>query len=230
MLVKKSGTLIAALIVLTGCQQPLWNKPGASLEDFNADKYQCMQGSQQQTSSAYISRYGGSASSGQTLNQPLYDACMNAKGWSLQAQSARSDQAGQNREAENAVKSMTEKHKAFCADPTFEPYFSKTACTADKITFEQLADKSKISPAAKAIFLEVRNRVDATAREYNDLQRKYGGTVGAKRADLYAATAKVQHDKNNLDLYNGLITWGEYNRRRQEIYSENAAAEKKITS
>ena len=231
MITKTSALLLGVLIALTGCAQPLWNKPGASVEDFNVDKYQCMQGAQQQTSSAYINRYGGGASSGQSTNAPLYNACMNAKGWTLQAQSANSERAAQNNaEANAALKDIDERHQALCADPKFEAYFSKTACTVNKTTFEQLADRSKISPAAKAIFLEVRNRVDSNAREYYAIWRKFGGAVGAKRVDLYEATAKIQSDKNNLDLYNGLITWGEYNRRRQEIYNELTAAWKKITS
>lgn len=230
MFAKKWALLGAATFALGGCQQPWWNKPGASTDDFNADKYQCMQGSQQQTSSAYISRYGGSASSGQSTNEPLFAACMNAKGWTLGTRNVSSDQAAQNNaEVEAAFKGITEKQAQQCADPKFEPYYSKTACLADKITFEQLADKSKISPAARAIFVEQRSATDTLNRELLDLQRKYGGAMWAKRADLYVATAKVQNDKNNLDLYNGQITWGDYNRRRQEIHSEYMAAAKKIT-
>jgi hypothetical protein len=133
-------------------------------------------------------------------------------------------------EAAAAGKAQTERGMRNCADPRFTLYYTRTACLADKMTFEELADTSKISSEAKAIFPELRNVVDDVAREYVDLLRKYGGTVGAKRADLYVSTAKVQNDKNNLDLYNGLITWGEYNKRRQEIYREYQAAASAITS
>ena len=67
-------------------------------------------------------------------------------------------------------------------------------------------------------------------REAFDLQRKYGGAAGAKRIDLYMTTSKVQNDKNNLDLNSSLITWGEYNRRRQDIYRQYDAAAKQIAS
>jgi hypothetical protein len=229
MITKKFALSIVTLIVLSGCQQPLWNKPGASVADFNTDKFACMQVSQQQSSSVYVNRYGGVGSSGQTLNQPLYDACMNSKGWTQQSASASSAQATQkNAEVEAAVKDIRGKAERLCTLPQFEPYYSKTACSADKITFEQLADKSKISPEAKAIFTELRNQVDAGARESWDLVRKFDGPIGAKKADLYFTTAKIQNDRNNLDLYNGAITWGEYNRRRQEIWSEYVAASKNI--
>jgi hypothetical protein len=74
-LTKKSTLSIGALVFLTGCQQPVWNKPGASQADFSTERYRCMQESQQQSSSAYVNRYGGAASSGQTTNEPLFIAC-----------------------------------------------------------------------------------------------------------------------------------------------------------
>ena len=84
---KQAVALGVSLFILSGCATPTsWNKPGASAQDFNADNYQCMQGSQHQTSSVYVNPYGGSSSSRQTTNIPLFNACMNAKGWSLQRQ------------------------------------------------------------------------------------------------------------------------------------------------
>src|SRR5215475_11279253 len=77
---------IASLaLMVSACHQSMvWNKPGASQAAFNTDRYRCMQESQQQSSSAYINRYAGYASSGQTTNDALFQACMNASGWSLQ--------------------------------------------------------------------------------------------------------------------------------------------------
>jgi hypothetical protein len=37
---KRFASPIAALFALTGCQPAVWNKPGASLSDFNADRFQ----------------------------------------------------------------------------------------------------------------------------------------------------------------------------------------------
>ena len=226
---KKIVGLGVSLFMLGGCAAPpLWYKPGASTQDFNVDKYQCMQGSQQQTSSVYIGPYGGSGSSGQSTNSPLYNACMNAKGWTLQAQSA--DTVQSNAEAQSASKALAAKADSMCADPKFEPYYSKTACTTEKITFDQLIDKSKISPAARAIFPELRRAVDAITEEDFAVRRKYGGSVQNNRANLYYSTFKSQNDKNNANLYDGSITWGEYNKRRQELRSEYIAAASKITS
>ena len=97
------------------------------------------------------------------------------------------------------------------------------------MTFDQLADTSKISSEARAIYSELRNKLDATSREFADLLRKYGGTVGAKRASVFDASL-IATQQINLALCNGQITWGEYNKRRQEIYRQYLAADKEITS
>lgn len=216
----------AILLLLSACAEPppLWNKTGATEQQFNTDKYQCMQGSQQQTSSAYIGPYGGSASSGQSTNTALFNACMNAKGWRLERQSASNQSPQITEEAKAAAEARRRRYEQICADPRFQPYFAKTACGADKITFAQLADTTKASPEVRAIFIDVRNAIDSEVDDWLSAERKYGGAIGAKKANLYLATAKIENDRNNLNLYNGQITWGEYNTRRQEIYKAYAAA------
>jgi len=81
----------------------------------------------------------------------------------------------------------------------------------------------------KAIFLELRSKQDAHNREYVNLLRKYGGAAGVKQAALYEATIPAQNE-NNLALYNGRITWGEYNKRRLQIFRQYQAAAAGITS
>jgi len=218
----KTIAVAAFSLVLLGCAEPMvWNKSGASQADFNTDRYRCMQESQQQSSSAYVNRYGGYASSGQTTNESLFNACMTAQGWSLGRDNST--------DAKAAMKDFLARAHQNCADPKYAPYYGKTACRASDITLGQVTDTSTISPAEKAIFLEVRNRLDATNREYTSLLRQYGGAVGRKRAVAIDAFApRIQ--QNNLDLYEGRTTWGEYNKRRQQIYRETQAAENSITS
>ena len=224
----------AVLVVLTGCQAapPLmvWNKSGASASEFNTERYQCMQSSQHQYSSAYVSGsyvpgfgagYSGSASSGQTTNQPLFNACMNAKGWSLQ-QDNKSQAMAEFKDADNYVARV-------CADPKYAPYYSKAPCKVNQITPEQMADAAKISPEAKAVFSDVTAQLTQAGSMYPDALRKYGGIIGVRRAELYQTTY-LQYQQNNQNLYSGQITWGEYNKRRSQIAQEYLAADTSIRS
>ena len=218
---KKIGPIALALLAGACAAPQAWNKPGASVADFNTEKYECMQASQHQVSSAYVNRYGGAASSEQTTNAPLYAACMNAHGWSLQKDYSA--------DAKAQAKDLVDRLNRICTDPKYAAYYSKSACKADQVTFDQLADTSKISPEARAIYPELRNKLDATSREFADLLRRYGGTAGARRASAFDASL-IATQQINLALYEGQITWGEYNKRRQEIYRQSLAADKEITS
>ena len=81
------------LVLLSSCALPpqmVWYKPNAQQGEFEQAKYQCLRESQQYGSSSYIAPnalvggYIGSASSGSYTNEPLFGACMTAKGWRLQ--------------------------------------------------------------------------------------------------------------------------------------------------
>lgn len=54
-----------------------WYQPGVSQQDLADDKYECMSKSQMQVNSGYA----GAASSGTTPNMPLFQACMQARGY-----------------------------------------------------------------------------------------------------------------------------------------------------
>lgn len=72
--------------LLSACTPMVWNKPGASQDDFSKDRYECLQQSQQRSAGASINRAGLVASDNVITNAELFRACMNAHGWYLQAQ------------------------------------------------------------------------------------------------------------------------------------------------
>lgn len=81
--------VLCLLLSIAGCaaMRPpkLWVKRGATTEEFNEDKYACLQQSQQFASGSYSGIYGATSNSGMTTNITLYSACMNAKGYSLKS-------------------------------------------------------------------------------------------------------------------------------------------------
>ena len=72
--------------LLSACAPMVWNKPGATQDDFAKDRYECLQQAQQRSAGARISSAGLVANDNIVTNGPLFDACMNAHGWYLQAQ------------------------------------------------------------------------------------------------------------------------------------------------
>ena len=93
-----------------------------------------------------------------------------------------------------------------------------------------MADPTRISPEAKAVFSEVTAQIAQANSKTMDAQRKYGGTVGTNRADLWQTVTYPQLQQNYQNLYSGQITWGEYNKRRSQISQEYFAADARIRS
>ena len=211
--------------LFAGCaHNNVWVKPGASTNEFNVDKYDCMQQSQQKSSGAFVNPYGGVASSGSITNWNLYNSCMNAKGWSLQDSNTLSKPVDQNSDEfkqkkaifDDTMKKFAEKTKAICAKPEYAALMVKTSCSSKDITFEQIADNTKITPEQKPIFIKYRTEVDAVTKE----QKEYLHTLtypGDIRLSNYLDSIQPEIDKYNLDLLNGVITWGEYNQRRKDM-------------
>lgn len=225
--------VLAAALVLCGCQQDtappraaaaqadrvMVVKPGMSRQEYSTDRYECMQASQRQTTRVA----NGVSDTSQTTNVPLYSACMSARGYSARKVSDFESQMG-GPEVQAAIKAHRSKGAStICANPAYAAYFAKTPCNTVAITSQQMADTSKISPEAKAVLTEVRGALNAYADEYFRILRN-GTPAGAKVADINLSVARPQDDKNDRDLYDGIITWGTYNKRRLEIYRDYATA------
>ena len=75
--------IIISAILLVACQTSMvWLKDGGSPQDLDQDNYQCLQEAQEQFSETYISFNGGSSTENVSVtNVPLFNACMEARGW-----------------------------------------------------------------------------------------------------------------------------------------------------
>jgi hypothetical protein len=88
-----AGIFFLSLLVACAGTHSVWVKPGAKDSDFNQEKYACMQSAQQPYASSIGYNSGGivspsaittaSSSAGIATNEQLFNACMNAKGWTL---------------------------------------------------------------------------------------------------------------------------------------------------
>lgn len=114
---------------------------------------------------------------------------------------------------------LHEKSKAICAMPEFAQIFAKMACSPQDITFEQLADNTKITEEQKPIFLKLVAQSDALSKETIESFRN--GDDGAKRWAGYLDSIQSENNELRLALYNGKITWGAYNQRRKSDYAHN---------
>ncbi len=220
--------VLVGLILLTGCAK-VWVKPGASTDDFNRDKYACLQQSQQQVSVLAVGKYSGYGQSSQETNATLYSSCMNSRGWTLRNQQDAASTVSQNQNELELEKARLKSLGAqSCEDKKFASFYAKTSCLATDITLEQLSDKSRATASQKAVMSEIKSNIKEYYVEYSAMCRKYDGKKGALYASYLDADFLPKMEKSYLDLYNGKITWGEFNQKRKDLHNENKAKYREI--
>jgi hypothetical protein len=118
--------------------------------------------------------------------------------------------------------------KAGCNSPEFQLYYNKTSCSANDITLSQMTDKSKITTAEKSVLEAATINVDNLLKDNLNLSRQLGSQKDKAYADYVETVQNPSLEKNRLDLFDGKITWGDFNRRRKEIADTSAATRKRI--
>lgn len=203
--------VIFACLALCACApQSMWIKPGSAADDFSNDKYACMQQSQQPNSSAYVGRYGGSASSGMITNGNLFGACMNAHGWYL---TAVSDPRAFNDE----FKVLAAQRLEMCSKPELQVIFArKMACEPKATTPEELADRSKATESEKSALRQWEDFLQQNNQKAAEIDRKYAHQTGEVMAGLIERNTQAGVQLAS-QLQDGRITWGEYNRSRLDL-------------
>jgi hypothetical protein len=109
--------------------------------------------------------------------------------------------------------------KTTCKEAELQEYYKKSACSAFDIAFEQITDSTKITDEQKNVLIKQRQKVMQIEKISDEIETMRG-VVGQKFLDIVANYTRPENEKNNLDLYNGVITWGEYNKKRKEIALE----------
>jgi hypothetical protein len=119
-------------------------------------------------------------------------------------------------------------NSTFCKNAEYAIIHARTACWVDKITFVQIANKSKITDKQKAILPEYIAAATSFNKEFNKIFRTNGGAAGGKFADLREKMIDAKFEKNYLDLYSGEITWGEFNQRMKDALRSFRAEANKL--
>lgn len=59
----------------------VWQKPGSPQDEFAQDQYSCIQLAQQKVSGAVVNQQEGTSASNVAIDDSLFAACMNSRGW-----------------------------------------------------------------------------------------------------------------------------------------------------
>jgi hypothetical protein len=232
---KRVVGLVMLSVWLAGCAttntNQLWYPTKEGL-DFKKDKYECVQESKTPWSGGGTGLLGvavmaGTSSSAQSEADKLFNMCMEARGYILKDKDEMEKKISNALDVANKSK---EKLKTICAKPEYAVIFVKSPCNIveSPITFEQIADNTRITPEQKTVLPKLRTESEAVSKEISEYMCKNGNPSDMLLAD-YMDSTRSEGDKYTLDLLNGVITWGEYNQRRKDSYARFLAKWKELS-
>ena len=204
----KSFLLGLLALILAGCatqNQSAWFRSGANQQDFETDKGYC-------NAQAFSLANGNIYQIAIIQNQ-----CLQGKGWQLVDQNQLNNVYNELNTERLKTKRESE---ARCSNPEYSSIYAKTPCFANEIEFKQMTDETKITSTQKQVFVKWREAIDSGNEQALSYEVRLNGNLGKKYSSYFTSTMKPENDKNNLDIYSGKITWGQYNSRRKEIYTK----------
>lgn len=214
---------------LVGCAQNVWYKPGATQDAYGQDRLTCLQQSQQiesksGTSASVNSAYGAYESksrTGSVTNTSIFNACMNSKGWVLRNASDLAEQNTRakviNDEKRDQVNVIRSQMLEMCDKEEFVAFTSKTSCGDKQISLSMMSDQTKIT-------VQQKKAMDSYMQEWESLVNQQEkivvrGADSKLRTRMQCVNEKVKplFKKNDLDLFSGRITWGQYNKNKSDL-------------
>jgi len=222
------------LFQLIGCASPkmLFDKTGLTSEEFSRDKYDCVQQSRTSWSGGGTGGLGvammiGAKSNAEKQSADLFKMCMEARGYTAREVSDEEFERQRNSPFKSKMNQIAKERNGRCNNDDFKLIFIKTSCKSDKITLEQLSDKSFISEAEKIVFSKYRSDTNDSNNMTMEAIRT-NGEPKDKEMGLTLERLYLQSDKIALDLFEGKITWGEFNKNRKEQFQALQAERNRI--
>lgn len=207
-----------------GCATPkiIFEREGLKTEEFNRDKYECVKESNTSwsgggTGSLGIAMMISAKSSANKQANEMFKMCMEARGYT--AREVSDEEFKNNNTLKDIMKLSTQMLKDLCKKEEYKIIFVKSACHSSDITDEQLSDKSMISDTEKSIYLKYREEKSAIRKKTEDaLQASENPKM--KEFLLFDKKNADKSDLVALDLINGKISWGGFNKFRKEYEQE----------
>ena len=116
-----------------------------------------------------------------------------------------------------------------CNRKEYKIIFTKSGCRPDDITLEQLADNAMISEGEKAAFSKYSSEVEGMYKRFIESLKIYGPPED-KEFGSALERINLRREKNAVDLFDGKITWGEYNKNQKDMEQSIEDAVRRIYS
>ena len=156
----------------------------------------------------------GAKSNAEKQSNELFKMCMEARGYTAHEVNDEEFERQKNSPFKTKMNQIVKERNDRCNRDDFKLIFIKSACKPENITLEQLSDNTIISEAEKNVYSKYRSENIDTDRKLLEAIQTNGNSKD-KEMGLVLERLYLQVEKNALDLFEGKITWGEYNKNRK---------------
>ena len=213
----------------------VWYKPAVFPESYKINRDRCMQQSNNQdsyhscmTRSGWTlverSKHDAARKECRDLYLPMpdnpknaeaYFGCLREKGWEDESKVA------------SEIRRLRIQAEQICVKQEYSEIVNNVPCFVREINLEHLSNSNRVSTENKQIYLKFfKEFEDNRALGY---QVARNGSMAIKKFVEYLTTVSdAKGDDNKINLITGIITFGEYNKKRKELEGERQQMGNKI--
>jgi hypothetical protein len=206
--------IIVCMSALSGCAQNVWNKTGATQQDFATDQYACERDARQ-------SGGFGTGFAGAIEVQGYFNRCMGAHGWTLENKEQAQAQANSRMATTQSLVQQRRECIAHIREESkyqiFATHFSDLK--TGKYTFTQMSDPQTPSPVQATL---LRDYFTDAAPCQDSFLNTFLPMLPSSQADILRAN-RNEADVLDAQLVKRELSWGDYSTRVNERITDNEA-------
>lgn len=205
---KNSLYLVVMIAMLSACalQPKVWTKPGATADQFQRDKMNCRNYGMQ---SAMANGLAGNMFVEIWVSRET-EACLQNLGYMIQTPNSTAVDSAYN----DQIKSLDAAVDDLCNRPEYQPIVQRMPCGIGikQPSMEMLTDKTKITKQQRVLFDKYNAERVSLVDQKKSLVRSSGSEASKSFLQKYETTIEPALLMNKAELYEGKITWGQYNK------------------
>ena len=206
---------VVLVMILTGCatQPKVWTKPGGTVDQFQRDKMNCRNYGMQ---SAMANGLAGNMFVEIWVSRET-EACLQNLGYTIQMPNATAVDSAYN----DQIKSIDSAVDALCDRPEYQALVQKTTCGIGlkQPSMEMLTDKSKITKQQRSLFDKYTAERNSLIEQKKTLIRSGGSQASKDFLQKYESSIEPKLLMSKAELYEGKISWGQYNKEILNLIS-----------
>ncbi|WP_439595154.1 hypothetical protein [Falsiroseomonas sp.] len=205
--------VVTAAFSLSACAQNVWIRPGASTQEFDAERYACERDARQ-------SGGFGSGLVGAMEAQAFFNRCMTSRGWRLQErEAAQASVASARSSVQEAIQQRRVCISSVRANPQYAPIADRFSdIQTGRFSFRQMANADIPTPQDAALMTHYLSEARPCVESY---MSTIASQLPPAQMQLLRSNTS-EGDALSAQLVRRQLSWGEHATRVNQLFDNNS--------